>query len=83
MDSPYYVEMTPYSTLYKGFYYEEQQKYKHFNTKSIISIDCADKYPSEDIRLKQRIHLMKIIQEYENLMVDKPGEVIGEYKAYS
>jgi hypothetical protein len=45
LDSPYYVDVPSYSPLYKGFPYEESQKYLHMNTKNIISTECAEKYP--------------------------------------
>ena len=46
LDSPYYIDITPYTTSYKGFQHEEEQKYKYMNTRSIISDECAARYPS-------------------------------------
>ena len=45
LDSPYYVDVPSYSPLYKGFQYEESMKFKHMNTKNIISPECAASYP--------------------------------------
>lgn len=47
LDSPYYIDVPPFSPLYKGFQYEESMKFKHMNTKNIVSPECADSYPSE------------------------------------
>ena len=46
LDSPYYIDIQPYTPTYRGFQYEEQQKYKYMNTKNIISKECAERYPS-------------------------------------
>ena len=46
LDSPYYIDIPPYTPTYRGFQYEEQQKYKYMNTKNIISEECAARYPS-------------------------------------
>ena len=45
LDSPYYVDVPSYSPLYKGFQYEESMKFKHMNTKNIISPECAASFP--------------------------------------
>ena len=45
LDSPYYIDVPSFSPLYKGFQYEESMKYKHMNTKNIISPECAANYP--------------------------------------
>lgn len=45
LDSPYYIDVPSYSPLYKGFQYEESMKYKHMNTKNIISPECSATYP--------------------------------------
>ena len=44
LDSPYYMDMIPYSTAFQGFPYQEQQKYMYYNTSGIIAEDCAQKY---------------------------------------
>ena len=46
LDSPYYIDIQPYTPTYRGFQYEEQQKYKYMNTKNIISKECAERYTS-------------------------------------
>ena len=46
MDSPYYIDIQPYTPSYKGFQHEEEQKYKYMNTRNIISEECAARYPS-------------------------------------
>ena len=48
LDSPYYIDVPSYSPLYKGFQYEESMKFKHMNTKNIISSECANSYPNEE-----------------------------------
>jgi hypothetical protein len=32
LDSPYYLDVVPYTNSFPGFLYEEQQKYLLFNT---------------------------------------------------
>ena len=32
LDSPYYLDIVPYTSSFPGFLYEEQQKYLLFNT---------------------------------------------------
>lgn len=44
-DSPYYLDVPPYSSLSKGFQYQEQQKYKYFNTLAVLSSECLATYP--------------------------------------
>jgi O-palmitoleoyl-L-serine hydrolase len=52
LDSPYYIDVPSFSPLYKGFQYEESMKYKHMNTKNIISPECAAVYPEESEQWK-------------------------------
>ena len=48
LDAPYYIDVEPYSSASMGFQYQEQQKYKYFNTHGILSRDCTDAFePSE------------------------------------
>lgn len=46
LDSPYYLDIQPYSAQSKGFQYQEQQKYALFNTTGILSDECVAAYPS-------------------------------------
>lgn len=52
LDSPYYIDVPSFSPLYKGFQYEESMKYKHMNTKNIISPECAAVYPDDSEQWK-------------------------------
>ena len=45
LDSPYYLDVPPYSSQSQGFQYQEQQKYKYFNTLAILSPECIAAYP--------------------------------------
>lgn len=45
LDSPYYLDIQPYSEDSKGFQHQEQQKYALYNTLRVISDDCAAAYP--------------------------------------
>ncbi len=45
LDSPYYLDVPPYSSLSPGFQYQEQQKYKYFSTLAILSPECIAAYP--------------------------------------
>jgi hypothetical protein len=44
LDSPYYLDIVPYSSNFVGFPYEEQSKYLYFNTSGVIYGDCASQY---------------------------------------
>ena len=47
LDSPYYLDVVPYSNSEsKGFQYQEQQKYLYFNTAGVISAECGAVYPA-------------------------------------
>lgn len=48
LDSPYYLDVQPYSADFLGFQYQEQQKYSLFNTTGIISADCAAAFVSDE-----------------------------------
>jgi hypothetical protein len=48
LDSPYYLDIEPYSSAFQGFQYQEQQKYKYYNTQAILSADCIAAYPVEE-----------------------------------
>jgi hypothetical protein len=48
LDSPYYLDIQPYSSAFQGFQYQEQQKYKYYNTLAILSDDCIAAYPVEE-----------------------------------
>ena len=52
LDSPYYLDVSPYSPDSKGFQYQEQQKYKYYNTQAILSADCVAAYPHPDDQWK-------------------------------
>jgi hypothetical protein len=45
LDSPYYLDVTPYSPQFQGFQYQEQQKYLYYNTTAVLSDDCIAAYP--------------------------------------
>jgi hypothetical protein len=47
LDSPYYLDIAPYSSDFPGFPFEEQSKYLYFNTSGVIYDDCASRYSSE------------------------------------
>lgn len=47
LDSPYYLDVTPYSPAFAGFQYQEQQKYAYYNTTAILSEECLAMYPEE------------------------------------
>jgi len=47
LDSPYYLDVVPYTSSFPGFLYEEQQKYLLFNTVGILSDECGSSYPHE------------------------------------
>jgi hypothetical protein len=36
LDSPFYIDIAPYSSQYKSFPYEEKQKLAYYNTSNII-----------------------------------------------
>jgi hypothetical protein len=44
LDSPYYIDIQPYSSAFEGFYYQEQQKYRYYNTTAIIPKLCSWNY---------------------------------------
>jgi hypothetical protein len=44
LDSPYYIDIPPYSNEFEGFPFQEQQKNLYFNTTSIIPQTCSDYY---------------------------------------
>ncbi len=44
LDSPYYLDIEPYSDSFKGFSYQEEQKYLYYNTTGIITDDCSAAY---------------------------------------
>lgn len=48
LDSPYYLDIEPYSASFEGFDYQEQQKYLLYNTTGIVSAECEAAYPGED-----------------------------------
>lgn len=52
LDSPYYLDVIPYSPNFQGFQYQEQQKYKYYNTQAILSDDCVAAYPSTEDQWK-------------------------------
>ena len=47
LDSPYYLDIDPYSSDFQGFAYQEQQKFLLYNTTAIIDDDCATAYPND------------------------------------
>jgi hypothetical protein len=52
LDSPYYLDIEPYSTSFQGFDYQEKQKYLYYNTTGIISKECGETYSLEGDRWK-------------------------------
>lgn len=48
LDSPYYIDITPYSASFVGFAYQEQQKYRLMNTGAALSRECLLQYPGEE-----------------------------------
>ena len=44
LDSPYYIDIPPYSPNFQGFPYQEQQKSQHINTAAIIPSECSEFY---------------------------------------
>ena len=45
LDSLYYVDIASYDPSFPGFQYQEQQKYRLFNTTRILSAPCTAAYP--------------------------------------
>lgn len=50
LDSPYYIDIVPYSEDFAGFPYQEQQKYAHENTSAVVSSStkCNAAYSRND-----------------------------------
>jgi len=48
LDSPYYIDIKPFSANFVGFPYQEQQKLKHYNVKKVLSEECKNKYPGDE-----------------------------------
>lgn len=48
LDSPYYIDISPYSASFVGFAYQEQQKYRLMNTGAALSRECLLQYPGEE-----------------------------------
>lgn len=48
LDSPFYLDIKPFSDKFQGFQYQEQQKAKFFNVHGIISEECDKKYQGEE-----------------------------------
>lgn len=46
LDSPYYLDVVPYSSSFEGFQYQEQQKYHYYNTAGALSSSCNATYGS-------------------------------------
>ena len=44
IDSPYYIDVIPFSTAFVGFPYEEQNKYNTMNTTNVLSSLCITNY---------------------------------------
>ena len=47
LDSPFYLDFSPYNQSFPGFAYQEQQKYNLINTKAVLSEDCLRQYPQD------------------------------------
>ena len=75
LDSPYYLDIEPYSEDFQGFAYQEQQKYLLFNTTGIIDADCAAVYPTEQWKCQ--------FGQYRMPFVDTPYFLVASmYDAY-
>lgn len=48
LDSPYYIDIQPYSPAFVGFAYEEQSKFSVMQTQQALSRSCATAYPHAD-----------------------------------
>ncbi len=51
LDSPYYLDITPYSASFAGFAYQEQSKYSNFNTTAVLYGDCLAAYNQDESNL--------------------------------
>ena len=48
LDSPFYIDIAPYSASFVGFAYQEQQKFRLMNTRAALSRECILQYPGEE-----------------------------------
>lgn len=48
LDSPYYIDFTPFSNKFPGFMYEEKQKYLYFNTTGALSSACIEQFKMDN-----------------------------------
>ena len=48
LDSPYTIDITPYSDEFVGFRNETEEIYKYYNVSAIIPEACADEYPGDE-----------------------------------
>lgn len=48
LDSPYYIDIQPYTPAFVGFAYEEQSKYAVMQTQRALSRSCAKAYPQAE-----------------------------------
>lgn len=51
LDSPYYLDVAPYSANFLGFPYQEQSKYQYFNTTNVFYDACLTEYGSSEADL--------------------------------
>lgn len=49
LDSPYYIDVEPYSSSFIGFGNETKEIFDHFNVTGVIPTDCAATYPGDDM----------------------------------
>jgi hypothetical protein len=62
LDSPYYLDIEPYSDKFPGFPYEEQQKFSLYNTTEIISPECAEKYAPDEWKCQFGVYRMPLVK---------------------
>lgn len=48
LDSPYYIDIQPFTPAFVGFAYEEQSKFSVMQTQQALSRSCAKAYPQAD-----------------------------------
>jgi hypothetical protein len=68
LDSPYYLDIVPYTSSFPGFAYEESNKYLHMNTTGVIPADCAAAFPgpyfSVDSKVKYSLSFLSYCYYY-------------------
>lgn len=48
LDSPYYIDITPYDPTFEGLQYQTQEIYNRYNVSAVIPKECSDMYPGEE-----------------------------------